>query len=94
MNRNVGQCENRIRKISLQQKLVGFGGYYRLQKIRNDDIRQALCNQTTLLDKVVQRRLLWFGHLERMSIDRIPHIALYMQDSKENETKADPDYDG
>src|SRR6218665_1459035 len=49
----------------------------RLHKIRNDDIRQALCSQTTLLDKVVQRRLRWFGHVERMSIIRIPNNALH-----------------
>ena len=49
----------------------------RLQKIRNDDIRQALGVEKTLLDKVVQRRLRWFGHVERMAVDRIPHIALH-----------------
>src|SRR6218665_2990132 len=49
----------------------------RLHKIRNDDITQALDSQTTLLDKVVQRRLLWFGHAERMSIHRIPHNAVH-----------------
>src|SRR6218665_1863772 len=41
------------------------------------DIRQALGNQTTLLDKVVQRRLRWFGHVERMSNDQVPHNSLH-----------------
>src|SRR5688572_20604618 len=41
----------------------------KLQKIRNYDIRHALRIETTLLDKVVQRRLRWFGHVERMPID-------------------------
>jgi len=49
----------------------------RLHKIRIDDIRQALGSQTTLLDKVVQRRLRRFGHVEIMTIDRIPHNALH-----------------
>jgi len=46
---------------------------YILQKIGNDNIRQSLGIQTTLLDKVVQRRLRWFGHGERMPVDLIPH---------------------
>src|SRR6218665_1422003 len=33
-------------------------------------------SQTTLLDKDVQRRLRCFRHVERMTVDRIPHIAL------------------
>jgi len=56
MDQNVGQCENRMRKGSLQQKWVGYGGVTRLHKIRNDYIRQALGSQTTLLDKVDQWR--------------------------------------
>src|SRR5688572_8591 len=46
----------------------------------NDDIRairQALGIKTTLLDKVVQQRLRWFGHVGRMPVDRIPHSALH-----------------
>jgi len=50
--------------------------------------------QTTLLDKVVQRRLRWVGHVERMTTDRIPHNALCMQDSMEKETKAEQDCAG
>src|SRR6218665_3583019 len=50
----------------------------RLQKIGNDDIRQALVSRTTLLDKAVQLRLRWFGHVEKMTVDRIPHSALHV----------------
>jgi len=56
-----------------------ISGVTRLPKIRNDDIRQAVCNQTALLDKFVQRRLRWFGHVEKMSIDRISHNALHVR---------------
>jgi len=70
------QDEKRIltREMSWLRKIAGIS---RLQKIRNDDIRQALSVEPTLLDKVVQRRLRWFGHVERMAVDRIPHIALH-----------------
>jgi len=37
--------------------LQRIAGITRLHKIRNDDIRQALDSQTTLQDKIVQRRL-------------------------------------
>jgi len=42
----------------------------KLQKISND-IRQSLGNQTTLFDKVVQRKQSWFGHVERMTVDQM-----------------------
>ena len=29
------------------------------------------------LDEVVQGRLRWFGHVRKMTIDRIPHNALH-----------------
>ena len=74
-------------------RLLRIAWVTRLQE-KNNVIRQALGSQTTLQDKVVQRRLGWFVHVERMTVDRIPHHAHFMQDSKEKETKADPDYDG
>ena len=70
------QDEKRIltAEMSWLRKIAGIS---RLQKIRNDDIRQALGIQTTLLDKVVQQRLRWFGHVERMPVDLTPHNVLH-----------------
>ena len=70
------QDEKRIltAEMSWLRKIAGIS---RLQKVRNDGISQALGIQTTLLDKVVQQRLRWFGHVERMPVDRIPHNALH-----------------
>ena len=63
------------------------------RKPRSDDVRQAdRGSQTTLLDKVVQRRLRWLGYVERMAVDRIPHKTLYAE--FERETKADQDHTG
>ena len=87
------QDEKRIltAEMSWLRKIAGIS---RLQKIRNDDIRQSLGIQTTLLDKVVQRRLRWFGHVDRECQLTEFHTMHYMQDSKEKETKADQDYAG
>ena len=48
-----------------------IAGVSRLQKVRNDDIRRAIHvgSQTTLLDKVIQQKLRWFGPIERMPAD-------------------------
>jgi len=57
--------------------------------------RQALGSQTTLLDKFVQRRLRWFWHAERMTIDQIPHNVPYAGvEGKQTKAVADPDYNG
>jgi len=50
-----------------------------------------LGSQTTLLDKVDQQRLRWFGLVERMTVDRIPHNAPHAR-LKRNE--ADLNYNG
>ena|SRR6218665_209829 len=34
-------------------------------------------DQITLLDKVVQRRFRWFGHVERMTVDSTAHSAVH-----------------
>lgn len=49
-----------------------------------------MCIQTTLLEKVIQRRrmLMFWIYKERMTPDRIAT----MQDSKGKETKADEEY--
>jgi len=64
------------------------------RKLRNDDIRQALDSQTTLLNKEVLQRLRWFGHMYKewqLTEFQTMHV---MQKSKEKEAQADPDYDG
>ena len=65
----------------------------RIQVHRIKLAKVTLCIQTTPLDRVIQRRLREFGHVERMAVDRIPHNALHA-DLKEKETKADRDYAG
>src|SRR5688572_24048918 len=82
------QDEKRIltAEMSWLRKIVGIS---RLQKIRNDDSRQSLRIQATLLDKVIQRRHRWFENVEKM-----PDDLNLTQDSKETETKAEQDRAG
>ena len=93
MDRNVGQCKSKIRILTATMswlwKIAGISRLY--TRLRNDDIRQSLSIQTTLVDKVVQGKTPMVWHIKRMQVNQIPHNA-YMQDSKEKETKADQDY--
>jgi|SRR6218665_1854328 len=67
----------------LLKKITGIS---RLHQVRNDDIRQSLYIQTTLLDKIIQRRLQWFGHvIENASLYQNHHNAKYGRfDGKRN----------
>jgi hypothetical protein len=52
-------------------------GVFRLQHIRNDDIRRRTGTQVTTVDRVKTRRLRWFGLVSRMGSDRIPYLSLH-----------------
>jgi len=52
------------------RKLLGVS---RLQKVRNETIRNILEREETIIDKIQKRRLTWFGHVERMADNRLPH---------------------
>jgi len=36
-----------------------------------------LCQETTLVDRIAERRLNWFGHVSRMGSERLPAKALH-----------------
>jgi len=52
-------------------------GVTKRQHIRNEEIRKRLGREETAVDKVKARRLQWFGHVSRMSGDRLPYLALH-----------------
>ena len=52
-------------------------GVSRLQRIRNDAIRKRLGQEISLVHKIQERRLKWFGHVSRMSPERLPYLALH-----------------
>jgi len=45
--------------------------------MRNETVRGILCQETTLVDRIAERRLNWFGHVSRMGSERLPAKALH-----------------
>jgi len=45
--------------------------------MRNETARGILCQETTLVDRIAERRLNWFGHVSRMGSERLPAKALH-----------------
>ncbi len=54
-------------------------GVTRLDKIRNTTIWKTLGMEFTILDRISQKRLRYFGYTERMPTTRLPQLALYTQ---------------
>ncbi|MGH0133589.1 UNVERIFIED_CONTAM: hypothetical protein FKN15_030901 [Acipenser sinensis] len=61
------------RKICTEEMswLRGILGVSRMQKIKNEIIRKKLKQETTLLQKIQERRLRWFSHVSGVDTDRI-----------------------
>ncbi|VEN47842.1 unnamed protein product [Callosobruchus maculatus] len=47
-------------------------GISKLDHVRNDRIREIMNVESTILDTIERKRLLWFGHLQRMPSTRWP----------------------
>ena len=52
-------------------------GVTRRDKIRNERVRTYLQQQETIVEKIRQKRMKWFGHVTRMSGERLPVRALH-----------------
>jgi len=58
----------------------------RRDKMRNETVRDILCQETTLVDRTAEQRLNWFGHVSRMGSERLPAKALQCYiDGKRNQ---------
>jgi len=49
----------------------------RRDKMRNETVRGILCQETTLVDRIAEPRLNWFGYVSRMGSERLPAKALH-----------------
>jgi hypothetical protein len=72
-------------KASTKEKLLIFEmgclrrikGVTRRDPIRNVDIRKELKLKIDLVQRIQRKRLRYFGYVNRMTPDRLPHIALF-----------------
>ncbi|XP_030747138.1 uncharacterized protein LOC115875773 [Sitophilus oryzae] len=51
-------------------------GVSRMERIQNKKIRESMHIQHTIIDEIERRQLVWYGHVEIMSEDRIPKKVL------------------
>jgi hypothetical protein len=69
--------EQHIQKMSVteMQILRWIYGHTREDRIRNDDIRDKL-GVAPIQEKLVQHRLRWFGHIQRMFSEAPVHSSI------------------
>jgi hypothetical protein len=48
----------------------------RKERIRNVTIRQQIELEETIIKKIEQNQLTWYGHVQRMTEERLPKITL------------------
>ena len=63
--------------VALMSWLRRIIGRSRREKVRNEQTREELGAQETVVQKTKKRRLQWFGHVERMAGKRLPNTALH-----------------
>ena len=76
--------ENRLLVFEMMclRKILGVS---RMDKLRNTFIRQSLGTEYTIIDQIVQKRMKFFGHIQRMSHDRYPKTALESRITKDHQ---------
>jgi hypothetical protein len=55
-------------------------GHTRMDRVRNDDIRDRL-GVAPIEEKLVQYRLRWFGHVQRRPLEAPVHCGVLSQDN-------------
>src|SRR6218665_2209584 len=63
-----------VAEMSWLRRIIGRS---RREKVRNEQTREELGTEETVVQKIKKRRLQWFGHVERMEEKRLPNAALH-----------------
>src|SRR6218665_3144550 len=63
-----------VAEMSWLKRIIGRS---RREKVRNEQTREELGAEETVVQKIKGRRLQWFGHVERMEEKRLPNAALH-----------------
>jgi len=61
----------------------------RKERIRNVTIRQQIGLEETIIKEIEQNQLTWYGHVQRMAVERLPKIALKWM-PKQTRTRGKP----
>jgi hypothetical protein len=48
----------------------------KLDRKLNENIREKTEAPDTILDEITQKQLIWYGHVERMDLTRVPKIMI------------------
>jgi len=48
----------------------------KLERKTNEYIREKINAQDTILDEITRKKLIWYGHVERMDPTRLPQIMI------------------
>ena len=54
----------------------GACGVSRLEHVRNDEIRRRVHRNKDIMDTINMKRLIWYGHVQRMTEERWPKRML------------------
>ena len=63
-----------VAEMSWLRQILGIS---RIQRIRNEVIREMRGQRETIVQRIQTKRLIWFGHVTRMKTTQIPNMALH-----------------
>ena len=63
-----------VAEMSWLRQILGIS---RIQRIRNEVIREKLGQRETIVQRIQTKRLIWFEHVTRMKTTQIPNMALH-----------------
>jgi len=66
--------------VAEMRMLCWICGHTRLDRVRNDEIRDRL-GVAPIEEKLIQHRLRWFGHIQRRPLDAPVHRGIVRQDN-------------
>ena len=77
-------CETWQLNKNLEKRLLALemdywrrsAGKSRIERMTNDRIREIMKVETTIIEEIQRRQLIWYGHVKRMDEERLPKIIL------------------
>ena len=59
----------------------------KLDRKRNDHIREKMNKQDTILDEITPKQFIWHSHVERMDPTRLPKIMINLKTRRKEKTR-------